>query len=428
MTNTYGSDRSSSNRSMNRDWQRPTRWSDMTNISMSGIADTMREKPEAFLLLAAGAALLMRGRGFGFTAEARPSSGTSSTYQGMPHGTGSERGMGAQQTGGGTGSMRDMQEREAQSLCAHKDFKGAQRVIKQRPAAFARARGLRLVARTSNKGGGTRREVKQARRQSMTAQLERELAAASQKVEQLESSGGAGYQAALKRYAELEAQMQKAKKRNPRSRRNVLALPFDELFTLQSAAGVAERAGKKKPRNARGETPKRRRQNPSDGGSAEAYASFHGRGPNRIGTYDVPNGMPANLAQLGQLLKIKVGGSGRMVTTMQWAPEDGVQLASDPKTQTLYIVGGNQRFSPDMLAHMEKQWGPAVLKNHFVLGTIRELTYRTKKEFDRFETIDYYHELGEDTGHRPLLVYDRRNGRLLIVGGAYEVKPEGIVN
>ena len=111
MTNTYGSDRSSSNRSMNRDWQRPTRWSDMTNISMSGIADTMREKPEAFLLLAAGAALLMRGRGFGFTAEARPSSGTSSTDQGMPHGTGSERGMGAQQTGGGTGSMRDMQER-----------------------------------------------------------------------------------------------------------------------------------------------------------------------------------------------------------------------------------------------------------------------------------------------------------------------------
>lgn len=106
MTNTYGSDRS-----MTREWERPTRWSDMTNISMSGIADTLRDKPEAFLLLAAGAALLMRGRGFGSTAQARPSYGTSSTYQGMARGTGTERGMGAQQTGGGTGSMRDMQER-----------------------------------------------------------------------------------------------------------------------------------------------------------------------------------------------------------------------------------------------------------------------------------------------------------------------------
>ena len=105
MSNSYGSDRS-----MTRQWQRPTSWSDLTNISMSGVADTFRDKPEAFLLLAAGAALLMRGRGFGSSAQARPTYGTSSTYQGMPRGTGPERGVGLEQSGGGTGSMRERAE------------------------------------------------------------------------------------------------------------------------------------------------------------------------------------------------------------------------------------------------------------------------------------------------------------------------------
>lgn len=62
------------------------------------------------------------------------------------------------------------------------------------------------------------------------------------------------------------------------------------------------------------------------------------------------------------------------------------------------------------------------------IGEIEEITYRTRKHFDQFKTIDYYHGLGEVSKVRPQLLYRSRDKKLLIAGGQYDVRPEGIVN
>ncbi len=160
----------------------------------------------------------------------------------------------------------------------------------------------------------------------------------------------------------------------------------------------------------------------------ELYTSFHGREPHRIGIFDVPTSIAADLAELGILLKIKIIGRGRMLQQIKFTREEGVRLAADPGSQSLYIIGDKQRLPANCLDEMEREFGEAACKDQIILGTVKEITYEAKKGFDKFETIDYYHELGEETGERPLLVYDRRDHRLLIVGGAYTVKPEGITN
>ncbi len=63
-----------------------------------------------------------------------------------------------------------------------------------------------------------------------------------------------------------------------------------------------------------------------------------------------------------------------------------------------------------------------------IIGHVLKLTYRTEKAFDKFETIDYYHRAGEDTGQCPTLLYDTMNDLILFAGGAYTVTPQGIVN
>ena len=100
-------------------------------------------------------------------------------------------------------------------------------------------------------------------------------------------------------------------------------------------------------------------------------------------------------------------------TTLLSSNEDGTQL---------YLVGGDQSLDLDDLDIT----GDCATKELVTIGDVVKIYYETQKDFDKFEDIQYHHELGEETGELPILAYDRLNQRLLFVGGAYHIeKPWG---
>ena len=100
-------------------------------------------------------------------------------------------------------------------------------------------------------------------------------------------------------------------------------------------------------------------------------------------------------------------------TTLLSSNEDGTQL---------YLVGGDQSLDLDALGIN----GDMATKELVTIGDVCKIHYETEKDFDKFELIQYHHELGEETGDLPVLAYDRLNKRLLFIGGAYKIeKPWG---
>jgi hypothetical protein len=174
---------------------------------------------------------------------------------------------------------------------------------------------------------------------------------------------------------------------------------------------------------------KAKRGNPTKRNYADAtdlYTEFHGRTPHRVtdtglATADY-DGHP-ELAQLGKLVSLTIGGSGWR-KKIQWESREAPDLAATPNGKQLYIIGGSQNLDSAVDKLPTKQ-----LSNHRVLiGSAYQIEYFTQKHFDNFQPVTYYHSFGEDSGERPHVVYDRRKKRIHLVGGAYVVKPEGIVN
>ena len=103
---------------------------------------------------------------------------------------------------------------------------------------------------------------------------------------------------------------------------------------------------------------------------------------------------------------------------------DEVMLAADEQRRQLYFTGGNQKRNLSDLKMSASKWRKDLME----IGKVRELTYRTKKKFDNFKTIDYYHGLGEESGVMPTLLFDTLSDQLSLAGGQYSIRPEGIVN
>lgn len=96
-------------------------------------------------------------------------------------------------------------------------------------------------------------------------------------------------------------------------------------------------------------------------------------------------------------------------TTLLCANESGSQL---------YLVGGDQTIDLDALKFSEIEQA----KELITIGECYFVSYLTQKDFDKFETIVYEHELGEESGVLPTLIYDRLNQRLLLSGGEYHIE------
>ena len=103
---------------------------------------------------------------------------------------------------------------------------------------------------------------------------------------------------------------------------------------------------------------------------------------------------------------------------------DPPQTSKDKCGRQLFLHGGNQDLEWALSQHFDIHSNVQLV----VLGTIDRIWYVTKKSFDNFETSSYIHRFGEEGGEKPLLLYDRLNKKQWIIGGDYEVKPEGIAN
>ncbi len=179
------------------------------------------------------------------------------------------------------------------------------------------------------------------------------------------------------------------------------------------------------------------KRNPEDSAS-DLYEDFHGRAPSELVEvhYDVHE--HENLTSLGYLcsLVVKTRTGKRLINVVETkSPRDvpnpltlpmdkRVMLCSNEAATSMYFVGGDQAVDLAALSLDEEQY----VKDLMVLGTLEQVTYMTQKAFDDFEDISYYHALGEETGEKPLLLYDPVSCLLSVAGGAYSIRAEGITN
>jgi len=141
--------------------------------------------------------------------------------------------------------------------------------------------------------------------------------------------------------------------------------------------------------------------------AVKLYESFSGKRAKRQNTVSAPDGTPAHVAKLGTLRLIKTS-DGR---TWKFNGPGAPILAADHR-QKLHVVGGQYRANPPDCE----------------CGEIVRIEYETDKpHLDQPTTAIYYHELGEETGERPILTIDNE-GHMHIEGGAYTIEADGIHN
>ena len=202
------------------------------------------------------------------------------------------------------------------------------------------------------------------------------------------------------------------------------SLDRDSLYSTKASVKKSiDEMGRGNP-NKRG----KRGTNP-EGAAQDMYESFHGKPATSQVIVKEEYHEHEHLATIGVLVNFWVAplsqpGKGVLIETSDangdfdevGADDKTVFLAANEQGTQLYFVGGDQSLDLDKL----KFTGDFV-KDSMVIGIIYELTYRTKKEFDNFELTDYYHELGEETGDQPMLVYDSLSPHCAISGGRYKI-------
>jgi hypothetical protein len=168
---------------------------------------------------------------------------------------------------------------------------------------------------------------------------------------------------------------------------------------------------------------KRARRNPGEDSeldqAAALYESFHGKPASKVREFQAPD-TELTLAELGMLRYLIVRtplGKGQLTFSK------ATRVCSSVSGRQLYFIGGDQSIDLDSLG-LEDQAG----RDHIEIGPCVEIEYHTRKGFHDFAPVDYYHKFGEEDGKRPTLCYDAISENYFLVGGNYEVKPEGIVN
>ena len=164
----------------------------------------------------------------------------------------------------------------------------------------------------------------------------------------------------------------------------------------------------------------------------QMFQKFHGNEPEKVLEIEYEIHEHENLAALGALVSVVIDtptgyratfGFGDAVSKEQIDLEealslDTVWLCTSEDGKQLYFEGGDQSIDLASIDMDTDKW----LKDSMVLGTLIEVTYRTRKKFDSFKLTDYYHELGEETGVMPALTYDPNSVHLYVTGGQYKIK------
>lgn len=187
---------------------------------------------------------------------------------------------------------------------------------------------------------------------------------------------------------------------------------------------------------------------PSDS-AKELARDFHGRDNKGIKEYTLASYYPKDLAELGILIELQVftDDDREAYVPINFAPEhpdltdddSNVILAANGNRKQLYLVGGDQEYDLTEFAETAGIDFPddELEKDEVVLGEVKAIAYFADKHHlegpkEQKTGIPYQHEFaineetGEQIGEYPTLVYSQRDKVFKLVGGSYEILPEGI--
>lgn len=151
------------------------------------------------------------------------------------------------------------------------------------------------------------------------------------------------------------------------------------------------------------------------------YETFHQEPPREVLEFNQEIYRPKDYTVLGELIELRLRWLG---LKLDFEGED-VMLASNAAGTQMYFIGGNQDLR-DVISEAAGKIDQT--KDFLFLGEIDGVVYRARKEFTNFEETDWDHKLGEDGHKRPVLMYDKLNREMMMVGGEYQVKYEGIIH
>ena len=169
--------------------------------------------------------------------------------------------------------------------------------------------------------------------------------------------------------------------------------------------------------------------------SGMMYETFHGSPSTEVLEYAEEIHRHSWLWSLGPLISMRVlNVKGNREATLEFPEPQGskpgevVMLTAEESGTQLFATGGDQKIP---VKGLMDGFGLTDLdvRDNMLIGTIHEVTYRTKKKFEKDgqEEIDFYHVLGKEGsgGVLPVLIYHPRDSRIEIAGGRYYVgKPE----
>jgi hypothetical protein len=160
--------------------------------------------------------------------------------------------------------------------------------------------------------------------------------------------------------------------------------------------------------------------------SAEALReSFTGTPVDRMTSYNEPHMPAGDYAQLGRLLALYVKPlSGGQVQQISFAGDARPLVLADESARQIYFAGGDQDVTSALSAFAARERGGL-----FELGEARRIDYKQRKEHVAHPELDEWkHNFGEENGERPTVWFDPQTKRLLLQGGDYRIRTEGIIN
>jgi hypothetical protein len=165
-----------------------------------------------------------------------------------------------------------------------------------------------------------------------------------------------------------------------------------------------------------------RRQNSS---AATIREDFTGAPSEYVTSANEPHMPAGDYAQLGELLALYVkpvkGGQVMQIDFKRPRPK----VVSDESARQIWFFEGDQDVTDSLASFGAHDRGAGL----FELGEARRIDYKQRKEHVPDPDVDEWrHEFGEETGVRPTVLFDRNRKRLMLEGGEYEIRREGIVN
>lgn len=306
-------------------------------------------------------------------------------------------------------------EKDARALGCAGQFRQADKLARKPLNSYARQRGVKIANPPAGKKAPGRRrnlDLDQVEAQKQKGVEFLRKVGSDESADRLEDEPVESY--AMRKGIRID---ENPRGKKPPAKPQAKAKPAPAKRNAKPA--LRKPAAKKKPA-------RRRKPNSEGGGLEQAeklYQQFQGRKPKDVLEIQQREVYQKNYAKLGDLVSLVVLDASQKKKRIKFSDADGVMLASNPAGTQLYFLGGNQ----DVRTLIEPL-GADATKDLVELGPCVEVEYFTRKAFDQFQPVRYYHHLGEETGDVPVLCFDQLNRQLFFVGGAYYVRPEGIRN